>query len=726
MSGSISRQNAIQAVIDGTYVEPMNYIDNPVTEFYGCNVFTDEVMKARLPKNTYKSVKATIDAGSELDLNAADVVATAMKDWALEKGATHYTHVFYPLTGSSAEKHDSFLSPDGEGKCLTEFSGKLLVQGEPDASSFPNGGIRDTFEARGYTAWDVTSPAYILESDNGTTLCIPTCFVSWTGEALDKKTPVLRSMQAVDKAAHKVLEILNPGEAVTKVTSFAGPEQEYFLVDTNFFYARPDLISADRTVFGAAPVKGQEFDDHYFGAVPARVLNFMMEVEQEAFKLAIPVKTRHNEVAPGQFEIAPVYETANIATDHQQLIVHIIKATAKKHGMTAIFHEKPFAGLNGSGKHLNWSIGNTTQGNLLDPGKTPHDNLQFITFCAAVISSVEKNQGLLRAVIASASNDHRLGANEAPPAILSVFLGDQLADVFAQIQNAGKATTSIDGGLMNLGVDSLPNLPRDAGDRNRTSPFAFTGNRFEFRAVGSLQSIAGPLVALNTMMADALTSIGESLEAKIAGGSSIEDAVFATVKEVMDESGQIVFNGNGYSDEWQVEAAKRGLKNLKTSAEALTEITSPENIAMFEKQGVLSKVELESRQNIYQEQYVAKVNVEANLTERMAETQILPAAVRYQTELAENIASLSAAGVEGDKSALVAITGQIAALSSAVAKLKEIRSKHIEDATEECVYYAHTLLPAMLEVRAAADALEVSVADDLWPLPNYTEMLFIK
>ncbi|EDM26687.1 glutamine synthetase, type III [Lentisphaera araneosa HTCC2155] len=726
MSGSISRQNAIQAVIDGTYVEPMNYIDNPVTEFYGCNVFTDEVMKARLPKNTYKSVKATIDAGSDLDLAAADVVATAMKDWALEKGATHYTHVFYPLTGSSAEKHDSFLSPDGEGKCITEFSGKLLVQGEPDASSFPNGGIRDTFEARGYTAWDVTSPAYILESDNGTTLCIPTCFVSWTGEALDKKTPVLRSMQAVDKAAHKVLEILNPGEEVTKVTSFAGPEQEYFLVDTNFFYARPDLISADRTVFGAAPVKGQEFDDHYFGAVPARVLNFMMEVEQECFKLAIPVKTRHNEVAPGQFEIAPVYETANVATDHQQLIVHIIKATANKHGMTAIFHEKPFAGLNGSGKHLNWSIGNTTQGNLLDPGKTPHDNLQFITFCAAVISSVEKNQGLLRAVIASASNDHRLGANEAPPAILSVFLGDQLADVFAQIQSTGKATTSIDGGLMNLGVDSMPQLPRDAGDRNRTSPFAFTGNRFEFRAVGSLQSIAGPLVALNTMMADALSSIGSSLEAKIAAGSSIEDAVFATVKDVMDESGQIVFNGNGYSDEWQVEAAKRGLKNLKTSAEALTEITTPENVAMFEKQGVLSKVELESRQNIYQEQYAAKVNVEANLTERMAETQILPAAVRYQTELAENIASLSAAGVEGDKSALVAVTGQIAALSSAVAKLKEIRSKHIEDATEECVYYAHTILPAMLEVRAAADALEASIADDLWPLPNYTEMLFIK
>jgi len=726
MSGSISRQNAIQAVIDGTYVEPMNYIDNPVTEFYGCNVFTDEVMKARLPKNTYKSVKATIEAGSDLDLNAADVVATAMKDWALEKGATHYTHVFYPLTGSSAEKHDSFLSPDGEGKCLTEFSGKLLVQGEPDASSFPNGGIRDTFEARGYTAWDVTSPAYILESDNGTTLCIPTCFVSWTGEALDKKTPVLRSMQAIDKAAHKVLEILNPGEEVSKVTSFAGPEQEYFLVDTNFFYARPDLISADRTVFGAAPVKGQEFDDHYFGAVPARVLNFMMEVEQEAFKLAIPVKTRHNEVAPGQFEIAPVYETANVATDHQQLLVHIIKDTAKKHGMTAIFHEKPFAGLNGSGKHLNWSLGNSTQGNLLDPGKTPHDNLQFITFCAAVISSVEKNQGLLRAVIASASNDHRLGANEAPPAILSIFLGDQLADVFAQIQNSGKATTSIDGGIMNLGVDSMPQLPRDAGDRNRTSPFAFTGNRFEFRAVGSLQSIAGPLVALNTMMADALTSIGESLEAKISGGSSIEDAVFATVKEVMDESGQIVFNGNGYADEWQVEAAKRGLKNLKTSAEALPELTSAENIAMFEKQGVLSKVELESRQNIYQEQYVAKVNVEANLTERMAETQILPAAVRYQTELAENIASLSAAGVEGDKSALQAITGQISALSSSVASLKAARSKHIEDATEECVHYAHTLLPAMLEVRAAADALEVSVADDLWPLPNYTEMLFIK
>ncbi|WDE99305.1 glutamine synthetase III [Lentisphaera profundi] len=725
MSGSISRNNAIQAVIDGTYVETMNYIDNPVTEFYGCNVFTDEVMKARLPKNTYKSVKSTIETGSTLDLNAADVVATAMKDWALEKGATHYTHVFYPLTGSSAEKHDSFLSPDGEGKCITEFAGKLLVQGEPDASSFPNGGIRDTFEARGYTAWDITSPAYILESDNGTTLCIPTCFVSWTGEALDKKTPVLRSMQAVDKAAQKVLTLLG-NDNVTKVTSFAGPEQEYFLVDTNFFFARPDLISADRTVFGAAPVKGQEFDDHYFGAVPARVLNFMMDFEQECFKLAIPVKTRHNEVAPGQFEIAPVFETANLATDHQQLTVTIIKAVAKKHGMTALFHEKPFAGLNGSGKHVNWSLGNSTQGNLLDPGTNPHDNTQFLIFCAAVISSVQKNQGLLRAVIASASNDHRLGANEAPPAILSVYLGAQLADVFAQIQKSGSATTSIQGGLMNLGVDSMPELPRDAGDRNRTSPFAFTGNRFEFRAVGSMQSIAGPLVALNTMMADALTTMGASLEAKINGGMEIEAAVLEVVKDVMDESGQVVFNGNGYSDEWQVEAAKRGLKNLKTSAEALPELTTPENIAMFERQGVLSKIELESRQNIYQEQYCLKINVEANLTERMAETQILPACIRYQTELAENIASLSAAGVEGDKSALQAVTGQIAALTSSVAALKEVRSKHIEDALEECKYFSSTLLPAMQEVRSAADALEVSVADDLWPLPNYTEMLFIK
>ena len=722
MSNNAARLNAINAV-NGTLPVESVILDQPVTELFGCNVFSDSVMKARLPKATYKSVKKTIETASELDKSMADAVASAMRDWALEKGATHYAHVFFPLTGSTAEKHDSFIEPNGDGVVL-EFTGKQLIQGEPDGSSFPNGGIRDTFEARGYTAWDITSPAYILETKFGTTLCIPTVFVSWTGEALDKKTPILRSNKAVDKQATRILKAFGH-EEVSTVASCAGPEQEYFLIDSNFYYARPDLVTADRTVFGMASSKGQEFDDHYFGAVPERVLAVMMEIEKEMWKLGIPAKTRHNEVAPGQFELAPVYESGNVATDHQQLTVHIIKTVAKRHGLTALMHEKPFAGLNGSGKHLNWSIANSTQKNLLEPGSTPHENEQFLVFCAAVIKAVHQHQGLLRATIASASNDHRLGANEAPPAIISVYLGDQLADIFAQFAETGTATSSKQGGFMELGVDSLPKFDRDAGDRNRTSPFAFTGNRFEFRAVGSAQTIAGPLVALNTAMADAMCDIADQLEAALASGTSLSDAVTAVVAKVATENKNVIFNGNGYSvEEWHIPAVKeRGLKKLDTTPEALPEIKSAESIALFGKHNVLSETELNSRYEVYIEQYIAKINVEANISTQLAKTKIAPAAVRYQTELAQNIAALKAAGVEGDTTALKTVTALITDLTTGIANL-EAAHAGIEDHTG--FHAKDVVIPAMTALRTTVDTLESVVADNLWPLPSYQEMLFIK
>lgn len=725
MSGSTARLSAINAINAGSPVTAIDYVKKPVTEFYGCNVFTDEVMKNTIPKAHYKAFKATIANHGKLTEEVADSIAAALKEWSLAKGVTHFAHVFYPLTGSTAEKHDSFLNPDGLGKCVMEFGGRTLIQGEPDGSSFPNGGIRDTFEARGYTAWDITSPLYILESDNGSTLCIPTVFVSWTGEALDKKTPILRSMDAVDTAAQRVLKLLG-NEEVSSVSSSVGPEQEYFLVDSNFFYSRPDLVSTDRTLFGATPVKGQEFDDHYFGAIPDRVLAIMMEIERELYKLAVPMKTRHNEVAPGQFEFAPVYESANVGTDHQMLTMYMTKRVAKKHGMTAIFHEKPFAGLNGSGKHVNWSIGNSTQGNLLDPGHNPHDNTQFLVFCAAVIAAVDKHAGLLRATIASAANDHRLGANEAPPAILSVYLGDQLNDVFAQIMASGSADSSKQGGIMDFGVSAVPNLNKDAGDRNRTSPFAFTGNRFEFRAVGSSQSVAGPLVALNTIMAEALNTMADSLDAKLKAGTDLDKATLEVVKETTEKHFRVVFSGDGYSDEWQKEAAARGLKNLRTTPEALPELITPEVIETFGKLNVLSEPELQSRENIYQEQYVLKINVEANVTERIAKMMILPAAVRFQTELAQNAAALKAAGVDADIANLQEVTGLIAELNAAITALKVSRDAHFDALGEESLYIVKNVVPAMNAVREVADRLELVVADDLWPLPNYTEMLFIK
>ncbi|MCA9039146.1 MAG: glutamine synthetase III, partial [Planctomycetaceae bacterium] len=646
--GRTARLAAISAVTNyKPSGPPMNYMETPTQHLFCSNVFHKNEMKARLPKSIFKSLIKTIEEGTKLDPETADVVAAAMKDWAMEKGATHYAHVFYPLTGSTAEKHDSFFTPTGEGSAIAEFSGSQLIQGEPDGSSFPTGGIRQTFEARGYTIWDVTSPAYILENANGTTLCIPTAFVSWTGEALDKKTPVLRSMQALNVQAQRILKLFGHTDE-SLVSSTAGPEQEYFLVDRNFFFARPDLINAGRTLFGAKPPKGQEFDDHYFGAIPERVLAFMFEVERELFKLGIPVKTRHNEVAPGQYEIAPIFESANLATDHQQLIMLTLKKVAEKYGMACLMHEKPFAGVNGSGKHVNWSLGSKSQGNLLDPGDTPHENAQFLVFCAAVIRAVHKYQGLLRSVVASASNDHRLGANEAPPAIISIFLGDQLTDVFEQIKGGG-ANSSIPRGTLTVGVDVLPPLPKDAGDRNRTSPFAFTGNRFEFRAVGSNQSIAGPLVAMNTIVAESLDYCATQLESATGGDpAKLNEALQKLLTQIMSDHGSIIFNGDGYSDAWHQEAAKRGLLNLKTTAEALLVLKNKDVEELFTKYSVLTERELESRLETYLEQYCKTVHVEANLTLEIARTMIFPAVVRYQNELASTCSNLKFLGYDFD------------------------------------------------------------------------------
>ncbi len=727
VSGSSPRSAAISAI---TGYEPpssrLNFRETPTQELFNANVFSKSAMKERLPKSVFKSLANTIDTGATLDPSIADVVAAAMKDWAIEKGATHYAHVFFPLTGATAEKHDSLLSPDGDGAAIAEFSGNQLIQGEPDGSSFPTGGIRQTFEARGYTIWDVTSPAYILENPNGTTLCIPTAFVSWTGEALDKKTPVLRSMQALNTQAQRILALFGHTDGAL-VSSTAGPEQEYFLIDQNFFYARPDLINAGRTLFGAAPPKGQEFDDHYFGAIPDRVLACMLEVEREAFKLGIPVKTRHNEVAPGQYEIAPLFEFANVATDHQQLLMTTMRKVAEKYGMVCLTHEKPFAGVNGSGKHVNFSMGSSSQGNLLDPGESPHENAQFLCFCAAVIRAVHKFQGLLRSVVASAGNDHRLGANEAPPAILSIFLGDQLTDVFNQIK-AGTAESSLPAGSMTVGVDVLPPLPKHAGDRNRTSPFAFTGNRFEFRAVGANQSIAGPLVAMNTIVAESLDYCATKLEEATGGDSSkLNPALQSLLSEIMNEAGSIIFNGDGYSDEWHAEAEKRGLLNLKTTADALPALEEPAVKDLFSKYNVLSERELESRYETYSEQYCMTINVEASLTSEIGRTMIYPAAVRYIGELASAKNAVEAAGGSLGNSVLTTIASKVDELASALDALDAVKDEEGGDSAATQIRYAcDTVIPAMNAVREVADVLEGLVADDLWPLPTYQEMLFIK
>ena len=723
MSGNAVRLQAINDV--QAYLAPAISFDptEEPGEIFGANVFTKAEMRLRLPKSMFDSVVATIEKGATLDPAVADSVASAMKDWALRKGATHYAHVFYPMTGLTAEKHDSFLEPVSDGQTLAEFAGKTLIQGEPDASSFPSGGLRSTFEARGYTGWDVTSPAYILENPNGNTLCIPTVFVSMTGEALDYKTPLLRSQQAMGAQAERILTLFGHS-GFDNIVSFCGPEQEYFLIDRHFFLARPDLVNAGRTLFGAKPPKGQEFDDHYFGSVPDRVLAFMMDTERELFKLGIPAKTRHNEVAPGQFEIAPMFERANIAADHQQLLMTTFRNIAKKHGMECLFHEKPFAGVNGSGKHVNFSMGNAQFGSLLVPGDTPHENAQFLVFCAAVIRAVHKYAGLLRVSVASATNDHRLGANEAPPAIISIFLGDQLADVFDQIAK-GAATSSKGKGSMIIGVDTLPVLPTDPGDRNRTSPFAFTGNRFEFRAPGSGQTINVPMIVLNTIMADSLDYMATALEKAVGEGDDFDKAVQGLLTEIITKHGAVVFNGDGYSENWQIEAAERGLPNLKTTLDAIPELITPEAIAVFEKYGVFNERELHSRYEVRLEQYALTIAVEAKLALEIGTTVILPAAVRYQTELAQNVGALKKAGLGPSLTLLESVSAPTADLTTALGTLKSALDERIEGSLEEATHARKVLLPSMAAVREAADALESVVADDLWPLPTYQEMLYI-
>ena len=726
MSGNSVRLSAISSITSTPIVESsFDFVSSPTSSVWGKNVFSLNEMAQRLPKTIFKSLKKTITSGDPLDLSTADAVAEAMKTWAISNGATHYAHVFYPLTGLTAEKHDSFFDPDGDGGTIATFSGSALIQGEPDGSSFPNGGIRQTFEARGYTIWDVTSPAYIMENPNGTTLCIPTAFVSWTGESLDKKTPVLRSMQALNTQAQRVLKFF--GTDGPTISSSAGAEQEYFLIDNHFFYARPDLLACGRTLFGSPPPKGQEFDDHYFGAIPERVQAFMFEVERECFKLGIPTKTRHNEVAPGQFEIAPVYEYANVATDHQQLVMTTLKKVATKFGMTCLMHEKPFAGVNGSGKHVNFSMGSSKAGNLFDPGETPAENAQFLVFCAAMISAVFNHAKLLRSVVASASNDHRLGANEAPPAILSIFLGDELNEIMEAIASSGSISSKQN--TLSVGVDVLPPIPMHSGDRNRTSPMAFTGNRFEFRAVGSSQSIAGPMVAMNTIMAEALDEAATHLESvDTSSPEALGAAVESYVKMVWGKCNKVVFNGDGYSDEWHVEASNRGLPNLKTTADALGVLKDKSCIDLFEKYSVLSERELESRYEVYAEQYIATVNVESNLVVEIAKTMIFPAAVRYQGELASSLASLKAIGIEADHSTIDKVTGLIKSLQDYVSQLEILKEGEHQslDVASHCLFVKNEILPKMVEVRDYVDALENLVADDLWPLPTFQEMLYIK
>lgn len=687
-------------------------------EVFASDVLDMGELRELVSKPVWKSLQATIEKGAPLDPSIADTIALAMKKWALEKGATHYTHWFHPLTGYTAEKHDSFFNPISEGKVIASFTGKELIQAEPDASSFPSGGLRATFEARGYTAWDPTSPAFIMRHSNGATLCIPTAFASWTGEALDLKTPLLRSIEALNKSAQRALRYF--GVEASKVSSTVGAEQEYFLIDEEFYFRRPDLVMTGRTLFGAKPPRGQELEDHYFGSIPDRVLSFMTDVENQLYALGIPVKTRHNEVAPGQYEIAPIFEPSNIAADHQQLIMQVLKNTARRYGMVALLHEKPFAGINGSGKHCNWSLSTDTGLNLLEPGDTPHDNLQFLFFCAAVIKAVDTHQDLLRISVASASNDHRLGANEAPPAILSVFLGDQLTDIFERLLN-GQGGSSKKTRVLELGTPVLPPLPKHAGDRNRTSPFAFTGNKFEFRAVGSSQSISFPITVLNTIVADAIDTLIDQVEAKMKK-MSFEYAALETIKEAYAQHKRIVFNGDGYSAAWHKEAARRGLLNLPTAIDAIERFTDEKNLKLFTRLGVLNEREIQARQEIMYDIYFKQVNIEGETTEWVAQTQILPGALSYLAELSE--IEVKSRAVERTIQQVVEATD---ALSDALEKLKTQNAELGGDEIHEKAHHMRdNVLPAMAEVRKAADALERIMADKYWPLPSYREMLFVK
>ncbi len=690
-----------------------------LVEIYGSNVFNDSVMRQTLPKEIYKSLRQTIEEGTALDPQVAEVVASVMKDWAIAKGATHFTHWFQPLTGITAEKHDSFISPTNDGRVMMEFSGKELIKGEPDASSFPSGGLRATFEARGYTAWDCTSPAFVKDGS----LYIPTAFASYTGEALDKKTPLLRSMDALNRQALRILRIL--GNKTTKrVATTVGPEQEYFIIDKKLFDLREDLILTGRTLFGAKPPKGQELEDHYFGVLKDRISAFMSDLDTELWTLGVAAKTKHNEVAPAQHELAPIFTTTNIATDHNQLTMETMRKVALRHGLVCLLHEKPFAGINGSGKHNNWSMSTNDGQNLLEPGKTPHDNVQFLVFLSAIIKAVDDYADLLRASAASPGNDHRLGANEAPPAIISIFLGEQLTDILGQIE-AGGATKSKSGGTMNLGTSSLPSLPKDTTDRNRTSPFAFTGNKFEFRMVGSMQSIAQANYTLNSIVAESLCQFADRLEK----ASNIQQEINAIILEVIKEHKRVIFNGNNYAEEWVAEAKKRGLPNVQNTVDAIAAIRADKNIKLMEKHGVLSRVEMESRCEIQYEIYIKTVNIEALTMVEMSKRQILPAVIGYRADLAASIGSVLS--IEGNADVEQALFTQIStslkSFSANLAKLekalKAASSLH-GDVKAQAEAYRDLVFKTMGELRKDADILETLIDEEYWPMPTYSKLLF--
>ncbi len=698
---------------------------NVIEDVFGTKVFNDDVMQEYLPKKTYAQLRDTIENGEELAPEVANVVAHAMKEWALANGATHYTHWFQPMTGVTAEKHDSFLSPESNAHAVLEFSGKELIKGEPDASSFPSGGLRATFEARGYTAWDCTSPAFLREDAIGTVLCIPTAFCSYTGEALDKKTPLLRSMEAISKQAIRVLKLFGIDD-VTNVSCSVGPEQEYFLIDREQFLKRDDLIFTGRTLFGSMPPKGQELDDHYFGTIRERQASFMKELNEELWKLGILSKTQHNEVAPAQHEMAPIYSTANIATDHNQLVMETMKKVARRHDMECLLHEKPFAGVNGSGKHDNWSLVTNTGKNLLSPGKAPYDNKQFLLFLSAVIAAVDDNAALLRMSASNPGNDHRLGANEAPPAIISIFLGEQLEDIVEQILKDGTATHSNKGERMDIGVQTIPPIKKDATDRNRTSPFAFTGNKFEFRMVASSMSIAGANTVLNATVADVLQDMADKLEQADDFDKAVDEVIYETLKEHQ----RVIFNGNGYSDEWIAEAERRGLPNVKTMVDATASLLYPKTIKMFERQHVYTKTELESRAEINYEAYAKAINIEAKTMIEMASKQYIPAIISYVTSLADSINSISAACAEADlsvqKNLLTKCSSLLVKAQNALNALKEadVKANSMEEGKEQAEFFRDTVFTTMAELRAPIDELEMLVDKEYWPVPSYGDMLF--
>jgi glutamine synthetase len=702
-----------------------------VEQYYASEVFNERVMQQRLPKDVFRRIQQTIQHGEPLDNGMADVVAAAMKDWAIEKGATHYTHWFQPLTGQTAEKHDAFMVPDSTGGALSEFTGSMLVRGEPDASSFPSGGLRATFEARGYTAWDCTSPVFISRNGSTATLCIPTAFVGWSGgEALDYKTPLLRSIEALSEQAIRVLKIFGEDAGVTRVMATLGCEQEYFLIEREHYYSRPDLVTCDRTLFGTRPPKGQQLEDHYFGSIPARVLAFMSEAERELYRLGVPVKTRHNEVAPCQFELAPLFESANIACDHQMLVMECLRKVATRHGLACILHEKPFSGINGSGKHLNWSIATNTGVNLLDPRDNTHTNMLFLTVLCAVMRAVDLHGDLLRASVASASNDHRLGANEAPPAIISIFLGDMLTDIINQLES-GTPKSTLKGGKLDLGASSLPQIPRHSGDRNRTSPFAFTGNKFEFRAVGSSQAAGWPATVLNTIVTESLDYVANELEKELGSKATEEKllkAVRSLLQKIIKQHKRVLFDGDGYTKEWHEEAKKRGLPNHRESVSALEVIGNKKNIDLFKKYGVLTKAEVESREHIFLEKYIKQVAIEGETALLMAKTYILPAAIRQQTELAEAVAATEAADVDASdvRENLEGFASVVVTLRAAMKTLETALNHEGGDVVAHARFIRDKVRPAMSELRTIADDLESRISHDLWPLPTYREMLVIK